>query len=185
MSTVKTIEVASIDQRPVKTRYGDKSAWGVRGSDGSKIDFAFKRPDSLGVVVGGTYDIMVDTGKYGDELVKGSIPTKAGATIHAGAMVAAGGSISVSPSAAPWAPSVFPPATPRFPLDITDSGNIAIREIALQAAVRFWENRAIPATVDEKQQAEDVIKTAYVFADFISGQREAKAVEAFSPDSPE
>lgn len=182
MSTVKTIEVASIDQRPVKTRYGDKSAWGVRGSDGSKIDFAFKRPDSLGVVVGGTYDIQVETGRYGDELVKGSIPTKSGGVISSASLtVPSGGTIS----AAPWAPSVFPPATPRFPLDITDSGNIAIREIALQAAVRFWENRAIPATVDEKQQAEDVIKTAYVFADFISGQREAKAVEAFSPDSPE
>lgn len=173
MSTVKTVTVASIDQRPVKTRYGDKSAWGIRGMDGAKVDFAFKRPDSIGVVVGGTYDVLIETGKYGDELVKGSIPTPAASvagSISAGATHVGTASVTYTP------PTGMSAATNRFPMEPTDVGNIAVREVALQAAVRFWENRAIPATTDVSQQQEDVVKTAYAFADFISGQRESKAV---------
>lgn len=176
MSNKTTITVASIDQRPVKTRYGDKSAWNVRGTDGSKIDFAFKSPASLGVMIGGTYEVLTNMSKYGPELEKGTIPTNLGVSTGPAASSAYSDG---NPPAAVCAPSER--AGTRFPLEPTDPHNIQVRESALTSAVRFWENRAIPATVDEKAQAEEVIKTAYLFADFITGQREAKAVESFAP----
>lgn len=167
--TTRNITVASVQQRPVKTRYGDKTAYAVFGTDGTKIEFDFKKPDAIGVVVGGSYEVEVEADKYGLKLVKGTLPTSTGIAV-APAVAGGVGTVSVHGEAA-------------FPVPPTDYDNINIRTAALTSAVRFWENRAIESTVTVEQQTEHVIKTAYLFADFISGQREIKALGGLSSEA--
>lgn len=168
-----TITVSHVEQRPVKTRFGDKAVFTVIGNDGSKINFDFKNPRSVGVEDGGTYEVEVETDKYGLKLVKNTNPRM----VSGGSVpLAVGTGVGVAPVAAPASPSTFPvdPVSPR---------QVEIRIAALNAAVRYWENRAIAASVDNKEQQEDVVKTAYQFADFISGQREVNSLTGMASEA--
>lgn len=185
----RIITVANIEQQRRTTRFGEKTVFKVVGTDGSKIDFAFKNPSTVGVSIGGTYDIQYTTGSYGDEWIKGSLITNAisgGGTVTLGT-IGSSGFVATAPSSKTWAvppPPVAAPEVPvlQFPVPSSSSRTVDIRTAALTAAVRFWENRPMPSEITAEEQAEMAIKTAYTFAEFISGQREIAALSDMSKE---
>lgn len=190
----KVITVANIEQQRRTTRFGEKTVFKVVGTDGWKIDFAFKNPSSVGVSIGGTYDIQYNTGSYGDEWIKGSAVVPAvpgGGLISFGSGGATSGVLVASkpspaaftPTPAPYPPIPVPEAPAlQFPVPSSSHRTVDIRTAALTAAVRFWENRPMPSEITAEEQAEYAIKTAYTFAEFISGQREVSALADMGKD---
>lgn len=142
--------------------------------DGRQVKAGFKKP---AFEVGQTVSIPVSTNKWGDvEMIVAGAPT-------------GGYTAPAKPSGGTSAPGGAPMGGRTFPVAKNSPEMSIIRQNALTnantAVHNFMERNASevtePSAVEE--YVEMVIAAAYKFAEFSSGQREAKAVESMMKGS--
>lgn len=166
MSTY-TFEVQSINERTVTTKYGPKKAYDLMGTDGNKYGFAFSDPAKFGIKVGSVVSANGELGKYGVTLDPKT------ATV--------GGTASAASSASAPKTTGYASGGKVFPLPTTHGDTAIIRQNALTNAVAtvadFIATQPTEKWPDLDTWTDMVIKTAYKYAEFSSGQREVKAVK--------
>ena len=170
--TVISGKIAGIEPRAVNTRNGVKTTYNVTLDSGDRFDTVFKAPAQLGLGgVGDNVTVTVEETKWGNKFKSlGGTPS------------------SVQPSGT-TAPSRSAGIAGRpFPVPRTSGEMAIIRQNALTNAVNLWSHYigTLPPEAAEAVLNDDVeeliIATAYKFANFSSGQREAEIVRAGSSD---
>jgi len=162
-----TFEAASVETRTVNTKYGPKPTFEIVATDGTRYRTGFKRPG--GVSAGSTVSAIVNPGKYGLELDIATMSVSAGG---AGA-----------PAGEPAKELVPTPATTRgggsarpFPVPKMHGDQAIIRQNSLGHAVAtvadFVATQPTEKWPDLDTWVETVIKVAYKYSEFSSGQRE-------------
>ncbi len=166
-----SFEVGAINERTVKTRFGDKKAYDLVATDGTKYGFAFTNPSRAGITVGTKVSAQGEDGRFGITLDPKTVTV--------------GGEVSVSvsaPTPANKSGSSYGRPEKVFPLPTTHGDTAIIRQNALTNAVAtvadYVATQPTEKWPDLKAWREMVIETAYVFAEFSSGQREVKALKA-------
>lgn len=162
-----SFKVASINERPVTTKYGPKKAYDLIAEDGTKYGFAFSDPAKSGISVGSVVNASGEVGKYGINLDAKTVSV-GGTVDKSAAKPASGGS--------GWG------AAKPFPLPNTHGDTAIIRQNALTNAVAtvadFVATQPTEKWPDLDTWTDMVITTAYKYAEFSSGQREVKALKA-------
>jgi hypothetical protein len=167
-------EVGAINERTVNTRYGAKKAFDLIATDGTKYGFAFQNPARSGISVGSKVTAQGEVGSYGISLDPKTVTV--------------GGEVNATPTspvpAAPAARSYNSAGREAkvFPLPPTHGDTAIIRQNALTNAVAtvadFVATQPTEKWPDLDTWTDMVIKTAYKYAEFSSGQREVKAIKA-------
>lgn len=170
MSTM-TFNVADITNRTVNTRFGPKLTWTLISDSGEKYAFPFADPARSGIRVGSVVTGMVKTDpKYGFQIdpktvtVGGTAPPPAEGT----------------PTTTTAPRTSYGGRGDRvFPVPSQHGDMAIIRQNALTNAVSTVADWVATQPTEKWPSLDDwtelVINTAYKFADFSSGQREAKA----------
>jgi len=168
-----TLEVASINARPVTTKFGARTAFDLIAKDGTKYKFKFTNPATMGIGEGSIITATGAVGDYGIELDPKSATLRPPGTAME---TPAGGS---GPAAATPARTY---TTKPFPLPKDHGDTAIIRQNALTNAVAtvadFIATQPTEKwpTIEEWQEL--VITTAYKYAEFSSGQREVRVAKA-------
>lgn len=159
MSIVVAGKVTEISTRTVNTKFGPKPAFTVNLDNGSSFTTDFKNPASLGISVGDNVSANCQENKYGPKFESLAAPGTAGTAPPVGTR--SGGA-----------------AGRPFPVP-KNSGEMAIiRQNSLTNAVNWYNNLVgTEAEQDDDLVSERIIAMAYRFAEFSSGQREARFVE--------
>lgn len=167
-----TIEVAAINERPVTTRFGEKKAYDIVATDGTKYGFAFTNPARQGITVGTKFSAQGEAGRYGIGLDPKTVTV--GVELSATATTPAANKAQGATS--------YGRAEKVFPLPPTHGDTAIIRQNALTNAVAtvadFVATQPTEKWPDLDKWTDMVITTAYKYAEFSSGQREIKALNA-------
>jgi hypothetical protein len=170
MSTY-SFEVASINERTVTTKFGPKKAYDLVSTDGTRYGFAFTNPARSGISVGTKVSASGEVGRFGVALDP--------KTVTIGGEV---NDMETPAASVPKQVSYSGRAEKVFPLPTTHGDTAIIRQNALTNAVATVAD-FVATQPTEKWPTLDtwtdmVIKTAYKYAEFSSGQREMKAIKA-------
>ena len=164
--------VKGVYSKPVTTKFGNKNVYDMLLDDGNYYKHGFKKPN---VEVGDSVTIEYEVDKYGNKILKLS----SGAT----------GSSAPTDNQGTAAPSTHSTQTysiknsKPFPVPFDHGDRSIIRQNSLTNARELvdaiWQNYGVG---DESPIDEDVIdrilKIAYKFEEYSSGDREAKAADA-------
>lgn len=170
--------VDKIDSRTVKTKFGPKPVYDLYVG-GTKYGYGFKNPQLIGVQQGTSveFDAVENNGYM--NVVADSLKVISGVSSNNQGTARTNTATSNNVKSG-------------FPVDTTSDKFAIIRQNALSNAVAavsgFYEHRSggeqvIAATLDEYVNM--VIKTAYTFTDFSSGQREMKAARKLQRNQPQ
>lgn len=183
MANVVNGKVDSSSNRMVPTKTGRMTKVYDLYVDGVKYGFGFKDPTTMGIVPGTVLAFEYDPSRY-NSINMGSLVIGAGA----GGPVSGGGSpvsaTSVGGSSGPTGAPPFRGKMDRpFPVPVTSGEYAIIRQNALTNArelVAAMETKSdgIPPLLGDdagwNAVVNRVLKVAYVFEDYSSGQREVK-----------
>ena len=169
--------VKGVYSKPVTTKFGQKNVWDLLLDDGNYYKHGFKKPS---VEVGDSVTITYEVGKYGDE-----IKSLSGATVGASSPtpVEVSGPVNKVTS--------YPIKNSKpFPVPF-DSGERAIirqnsltnaRELVVGIIQHDTPNKEESSWTSRQSQyetlANEILRIAYIFEEYSSGDREAKAVDA-------
>jgi len=174
MSTVVGV-VQNVTSRPVQTKWGQKSVWDVHLDDGNVYKNGFKNPP---VVPGDTVTITYEVGKYGNDiksLSKGSVGASSPAPTEVSGPVNKVTSYPIKNSKP-------------FPVPFDSGERAIIRQNSLTNARELVCTMLQKKSVGEDWLLKDdkqwdnsvdlILRIAYKFEEYSSGDREAKAVDA-------
>lgn len=157
----------------VDVQYESKSPPGKRPfkvhrvvlNNGDEVEVGYKQPYKIGDLFNS--EVEFKYGKWKEIRPLGSVPSG----------TAGGSSAASAPTPAP--------AAMAFPIPKANKETAIIRQNALTNAVNFFNNAGAPhmAGMALDEQADYVLKLAYKFAEFSSGQREMRLAKELAGDS--
>jgi hypothetical protein len=159
-----TFEAMSVETQTVNTKYGPKPTFTIVATDGTRYKCGFKRPG--GVAAGTKVSGIVTPGKYGLELDVGTMTVGTGG----------GGGTTTPPETVNTPPPAYKGGSRPFPVPKMHGDQAIIRQNSLGHAVStvadYIATQPTEKWPDLDAWTDLVIKVAYKYADFSSGQRE-------------
>ena len=171
--------VTAVNSRTVTTKYGAKPVFDVV-VDGTKYGYGFKDPTKAGLSVGAYIAFDFTAGKYGPDMLPGSVKVITGGTGVAATPVAP--SPRSTPTASPAA-SGGGWRDAGFPVPVTSEKISILRQNALTNAVKTvgdFPTNFVTSELTPNELIDHILEVARKFADYTSGRDAERAVAALT-----